>query len=325
MRLAEVCLGRTKDHNCNKEKVSAMIFQFRFCPAGAGLAAAGVLAAAGLNAKAELMYGLSDQLDQLVSFDSANPEVLKSAIAITGLANNEQLRGIDWVNGTLYGLGDQSHLYTINPGTGFCTPVGPGFSPILNGIDFGFNTGPNPTIAYVASDLGQSLSINLATGLATVLPSYTGASLDTLAYNFVTGAFIGVSADNHDVYSVNPATGATSLIGSSGFNFLDRIGLAVSPSTDVTFFSGTVGGQSELFTVNTTTGVFSLVGDIGTPGELTSGLDAIAATGITTVPEPGSLALLAAGGGLSLMIMRRRRQGAERAFPRRFWRGVKPE
>ena len=94
---------------------------------------------------------MSDQLNQLVTFDSASPGTLLSAHNISGLQGNEQLRGIDWVNGTLYGLGDGSHLYTIDPNTAVATQVGAGsFTPALNGIDFGFNAGTSQL--YVSSD-----------------------------------------------------------------------------------------------------------------------------------------------------------------------------
>ena len=94
---------------------------------------------------------------------------------------------------------------------------------MLNGIDFGSNAGP--TLLYVSSDLGQSLAISPITGVATVLSNYTGAPIDALSYNYLTGGFIGVSGLTHDLYSLNPATGSTSLIGPSGVDFIDRIGL----------------------------------------------------------------------------------------------------
>ena len=109
--------------------------------------AAALAVASGLKANAELVYGVSDQLDELVSFDSASPGTLLSANSITGLQTGEEMRGIDWIGGTLYGLGNQSHLYTINPLTGAATQVGAGaFSPVLNGIDFGFNAGNQPAL-----------------------------------------------------------------------------------------------------------------------------------------------------------------------------------
>jgi hypothetical protein len=263
-----------------------------------------VLAAAPcVTANAELVYGVSDQLNQLVTFDSASPGTLLSAHNISGLQGNEQLRGIDWVNGTLYGLGDGSHVYTIDPNTAVATQVGAGsFTPALNGIDFGFNAGTSQL--YVSSDLGQNLTINPATGAATAGPNYAaGSSLDALAYDYVSGTFYAVSALSHNFFLVNPVTGAVTLVGPTGVAFQDRVGLDISPNTDTAYFSGTVSGQTEFFTVNKATGAFTLVGAVGTPGELSSGLDSIA---IASVPEPSAVALLAAG-GLLLGLLRPRK------------------
>jgi hypothetical protein len=263
--------------------------------------AVGLAAACSIRANAEIVYGVSDQLDELVSFDSASPGTLLSANSITGMQSGEEMRGIDWINGTLYGLGNQSHLYTINPLTGAATMVGSGaFSPILNGIDFGFNAGPSQL--YVSSDLGQNLTINPLTAVATAGPAYTGASIDAMAYDYFGGGFYGISADTHDLYSMNPATGATSLIGPTGVNFVDRIGFDISPASDDAFFSGTVDGQTEFFRVDLATGALDLIGDVGTPGELTSGLDSIA-----VVPEPTTAALSAIAGGLMLFFLRRKK------------------
>jgi len=264
--------------------------------------AAALAVVSGIKANAELVYGVSDQLDELVSFDSASPGTLLSANSITGLQTGEEIRGIDWIGGTLYGLGNQNHLYTLNPLTGAATQVGAGtFSPVLNGIDFGFNAGTSQL--YVASDLGQNLTINPITGAATAGPNYTGANLDSLAYDYSSTLFYGISAASHDLYLANPVTGATSLIGATGVSFADRIGFDISPITDNAFFSGTVGGQTEFFSVNLATGALSLIGDVGTPGELTSGLDSIA-----VVPEPTTVALSAIGGGLFLLVLFRRKK-----------------
>ena len=227
-------------------------------------------AASASKANGETVYGVSDQLDVLVSFDSTTPGTLLSAHSITGMQSGEQMRGIDWISGTLYGLGDQSHLYIINTLTGAATQVGAGaFSPALNGIDFGFNAGISQL--YVSSDLGQNLTINPITGAATAEPNYTGASIDAMSFDYISGDFYGISATTHDLYGMNPVTGGTSLIGPTGVSFSDRIGFDISPVTDNAYFSGTVAGQTEFFDVNLSTGALGLVGDVGTPGELTSG------------------------------------------------------
>jgi hypothetical protein len=105
------------------------------------------------------------------------------------------------------------------------------------------------------------------------------------------------------LYQVNPATGATTLIGPTGVGFVDRIGFDISGVTDTPYFSGTVGGQTEFFTVNLATGAMTLVGDVGTPGEFSSGLDSIA---VASVPEPGTVALVAVGGLLFGLLRRKK-------------------
>ena len=111
--------------------------------------------------------------------------------------------------------------------------------------------------------------------MATAGPNFTGAVIDTAAYNPANTSFYGVGAD-HNVYQINPVTGATTVIGPSGVSFAARIGFAISPTTDVAHFSGTVGGQTGFYIVNLATGALTLVGAVGTPGKLTSGLDCIA-------------------------------------------------
>ena len=262
--------------------------------------AVGLIAALGTGANAETIYGVSDSLNTLFSFDSSNPQDLTSAYSISGLANNEQIRGIDWIGDTLYGLGSQSHLYTINPNNGVATLVGPGFTPALDGIDFGFNAGTSQL--YVSSDLGQNLTLNPITGAATVGPNYTGAPIDAMSYDYANGNFYGLSAETDNLYLLNPATGTETLIGPSGISFAERIGFDISPSTDTAYFGGTVSGQSDLYSVNLSTGAFTLIGPLA-PDELsTATIDSIA-----VVPEPASLTLIALGGGFAVLLFRRKR------------------
>jgi hypothetical protein len=286
-----------------------MLCNIRICPLPPLLGLAAVLAAStGVKAIAqpEFIYGVSDELNLLVGFSSTAPGTLGSAVSLTGLAPGEQIRAIDYIGVTLYGLGSEGHLYTVNPNTGAATAVGSTFSVPLNGVNFGIAEASATGPLYVASDLGQNLRVNPTTGVATVLPGYTGATLDTLSYNHINNTYLGVSAVTHDLYSVNPVTGAETLIGATGVNFLDRIGLTVSLDLPAAYFSGTIGGQTGFYDLNPLTGALAFVGDIGAPGEFTAGLDSITATGIILIPEPAAEVLLAVGGGFSLFLLRRK-------------------
>jgi len=240
------------------------------------LALAVSLLAVALNVNAETIYGVNIQLNELVSFNSATPGTLLSAHGISGLGGGEHICGIVWVTGTLYGLGDGNHLYTINTNTAAATQVGSGqFNTLLNGVYFGFSSTANSLLA-VCSDLGQNMLVNPVTAATTSSPNYTGATLSTMAYSSATRTFFGVSVSTEDLYSMNPTTGAVSLIGPTGINFQDAISLTVSPNTGAAYLSATVNGQAEFFTVNLATGAATLVGDVGVPGTLTSGLNSIA-------------------------------------------------
>src|SRR5580698_11551862 len=164
-----------------------MRYDIRTRPIPAVLGLLAVLStSAGLKANAqEYIYGISDQLNLLVEFSSATPGTLKSAISITGLATGEQIRAIDWIGTTLYGLGSENHLYTIDTTTGAVTPVGSAFSPVLNGVNFGLAGSSSAGPLYVASDLGQNLGLNPTTSTATAGVSYRGAALNSIAYNFI--------------------------------------------------------------------------------------------------------------------------------------------
>src|SRR4051794_22506774 len=78
------------------------------------------------------MYAV-DELNSLLTFDSANPSSIISTVSITGLGALESIRGIDArpATGQLYALGITDNgltragqIYTINPASGVATAVG---------------------------------------------------------------------------------------------------------------------------------------------------------------------------------------------------------
>ncbi|MCH7307996.1 DUF4394 domain-containing protein [Acinetobacter sp. NIPH 1852] len=122
-------------------------------------------------------YGLSAN-NQLIHFMANTPNSVKQT-NITGLKVAEKIIGIDFrfktttdKSGMLYGLSDQSNLYTINTQTGMATlqsslKAATGddnpFTMLL-GTSFAVDFNPAADRLRVISNTGQSLRINVDTG-----------------------------------------------------------------------------------------------------------------------------------------------------------------
>jgi hypothetical protein len=259
----------------------------------------------------ELIYAV-DQNNNLFNFYSDTPQFLLTQYPITGLQLNEEIRGLDYYNGTLYGLGSIHHLYTINPNDGSATMVGGTFSPILNGASFGFDN--DPTGVRVASNLGQNLLVNRTTGAVTPSPnmSYSAGDpffgfpprVDALAYDDAAGIWYAGDTLQNSLATFNPTTGVLSSIGMMGIDASTRNGLDISPFTGI-MYMGTPAASSDpqanLYIINKLTGMATLVGQIDVPMANTL------VRGLTVVPEPSSFALLGLG-AFGLWFARRRHQ-----------------
>jgi len=259
----------------------------------------------------ELIFAV-DQYNNLFSFYSDMPQFLLTQTAIGGLWLNEEIRGLDYYQGTLYGLGSLNHLYAISQVNGFATQIDGGLVPILNGASFGFDNGPGGV--QLLSNLGQSLLVNRTTAAVTVEPNanYVAGDpffgfpprVDGLAYDDATGIWYAADTLQNSLATFNPATGGVSTIGLMGFDPSTRNGLDISPFTGI-MYMGTPASSSDpqanLYIINKATGMASLVGQIDVPMANTL------VRGLTVVPEPGSVALLALGAFGLLLACRRQR------------------
>jgi hypothetical protein len=127
----------------------------------------------------ERVYALNVS-DKLLRFDGDNPEKVNSK-KITGLKNGESLVGIDFrpsaqppfaaQQGALYGIGDDSYIYTIDPRTAVATRgariTADGNPVVLRGDYFGIDFNPTVDRLRIVSDANQNLRINVDTGVLT--------------------------------------------------------------------------------------------------------------------------------------------------------------
>jgi len=206
-------------------------------------------------------------------------------------------------NGAMYGVSfpasGPDSLYSINPNTGAATLVG-GTGVFLNALEFGADgtlygaggapgCGPPPH----ATTCNSFYKLDVGTGLATLIGTGTYDSAGDLAFVgsplYLTSV---LNASTDQLFTVNPTTGAGSLVGNIGF--AQVFGLA--------YASGTLYGFNDVgnnvIRINTATGA-------GTSVATYSGFEILGATSVV-VPEPRGLGALAGLVALVGVLVRRR-------------------
>ena len=125
----------------------------------------------------ERVYALTTS-DNLLRFDGDNPQMVNRK-KVSGLAAGESLVGIDFrpsaqpsgspLQGALYGVGDQSNIYTIDPMTAVATQVSTinadGQAVALEGTGFGIDFNPAVDRLRIVSNTNQNLRVNVETGV----------------------------------------------------------------------------------------------------------------------------------------------------------------
>jgi hypothetical protein len=170
----------------------------------------------------QLVYGVTAS-NNLITFDSQNPGVVRTVVGISGLTTNQVLVGTDFRpnTGELFGLGydaaatgNNSQLYTINLSTGAATAVGAAQRLELGGSSEQIAVDFNPTVdrIRVESTNDANYRLNPATGAATLDGALNYASGDPGAGqnpNVGTGAYGNsfVGSTTTGLYTVDHALG----------------------------------------------------------------------------------------------------------------------
>ncbi len=138
------------------------------------------------------VYLLSDDdslvtvtLDPEATPEAESPLTPDDTIEITGLADDEDLIGIDVrpATGDLYAISDGGTLYVIDVDTGQATAPGEAIDPALEDDSLGFDF--NPTVDRIRVDVssGQNLRLNPDTGAIGTNPDTMEPTIDgTITY-----------------------------------------------------------------------------------------------------------------------------------------------
>ncbi len=260
-----------------------------------------------------LVYAVTTN-NNLVSFDSENPEQIQSIVTVTGITAGQMLSGIDFrpATGALYGLGynmttGETRIYTINTTTGAATAVGDSAVNLGVGLgNIGFDFNPTVDRIRVTGSNGGNFRLNPITGAVAATDSplnfaagdanqgngSIGASAYTNSFNGTTTTTLYNIAQSLGILTtqIPPNNGTLNTVGALGIQLdsTDRsfdldILYDQTTQTNIAYLAAnTVGSNSDVFyQVNLTTGAATAVGNIG----LGIPVKSIAVT-LDSVPQP---------------------------------------
>ena len=228
-----------------------------------------------------------------------------------GLASNGRTTPLDHVAGITVGRGGRLYalttsssstpatLFTLDPATGAASLVGPTGLPGLTEGDLAGNPDDRKLYGLYSLQAGRRLMFTLdpLTGAAELLPNALPG--DPSAMAFYQGNLYVYDASLRRLMTLDPASGSvTRSIEVTRLVPGPAVGMAFDPETgDLHLVYGGVRAVNSLWRVNINTGVGTAYGHTGRA----SGF-----SGLTVLPEPGSVMLAAIGGG-SLLFARRRK------------------
>ena len=221
--------------------------------------------------------------NQLVSFNTATPNVISSTVAITGLQSGENIVGIDYraANGQLFGVSSTNRVYVINAGTGTSSFVGT-LTTALNGTKFGVDFNPTVDRIRIVSDARQNLranpndGTNLVDGTLTYAagdvnagrtPNIVEAAYTNSVANATTTALYDIDSSLDILAQQNPANdGTLQTITPLGLDASNNVGFDIEGTTNAAFAAIQLTGDasSKFYVINlAASSPATFVGQIG--------------------------------------------------------------
>ncbi|GAB2826481.1 DUF4394 domain-containing protein [Ferruginibacter profundus] len=220
-----------------------------------------------------VFFGISSS-NQLIKYNANAVQNVAAQFTITGLQTGENILAIDFrpATGQLYGLGNSSRIYVINPESGAARAIGTAaFTPALSGTVTAFDFNPTVDRIRVVTNTGQNLRLNPETGTvaATDMAINPAAVITGAAYtNSVAGAATTTlfDIDGQKLYKQDPPNnGALVEVGSLGISGMGSSDFDISPDNKVILAPITVAGVNNLYQVDTATGKATDLGTLATP------------------------------------------------------------
>jgi hypothetical protein len=231
-----------------------------------------------LGTRRVIWASAGNQLLELTSDASTKVD----AHEVAGLAPGEQLVGLDFrKNGTLYGVGTTSRLFSIAPKSATAAAISSApFAAPLDGTAFGFGFDPISDLARVASNTSENIRIEAETGTVTNVdgPLHYAAG-DANANALPRVSAVAYAADGAG-YALDAQTGSLARIVDSYSGELETIGALGVTVTDIggfdiagkdAFAALRVGSVTSLYAVDLASGKVVSIGKIGDGGPV-SGL-----------------------------------------------------
>lgn len=240
---------------------------------------------------------------ELIRFDPSEPDKVLDRVKISGLVDDDELRGIDYrvSRGVMYALGASGQLYTVDAESGELTRVGDGDLPVeLPDGPLGFDFNPAADRIRVVAETGLNLRLHPDTGEAVDFdPDREGFQADrSLTYVFndrfvgrdpaISAAAYTYNADDEKLTTnfaidrergtlaiqgtregtqppVSPNLGVLTSVGDLGTGPLAEVSFDISDITNTALAALRVedGDKTELYRVNLDLGRAVLIGTIG--------------------------------------------------------------